>query len=100
EKQKIKPSMDLTAEDVNITVTNLTNSRKLSGDLTASAQASARLMGTSPADLTMKINPVAKHPTFHLTADVKQFDLRMLTPWLEWKTGTAIEKGFFSVFTE
>ena len=64
--------------------------------MNAYGQASAKVMGTGAADLKLKLNPMAKEPTFNLTADIKKVDLTKLNPVFDWQWGVDTKKGTFS----
>ena len=50
--------------------------------------------------MELKINPIAKHPTFNMDTSVTDVDLVEFNPLLRWQWGVDVHKGLFAMFVE
>lgn len=100
DNEKTSGETEVTLTNINATIVNLTNSEELAEDLTAHGEASALVMGRTPIDLRIRINPLAKYPTFKTSLDIKELNLTTLNPFIEAQFGMTVKNGSFSMFSE
>jgi hypothetical protein len=81
-------------------LTNLTNSDKLSKDMVATASFKARALGSGDLTLDAKVDPYKKAPTFTLSAQLENLEVKELNDFLKAYANVDAEKGRISVFTE
>jgi len=90
------PGQPTRLEDINIVVRDLTNTSKREA---ATAKAQAKL-ADGTIKLAMRLQPLAKEPTFDLRTDVKDVDLAKLDPLLRWQWNVDVKKGVFQMVSE
>lgn len=81
-------------------LTNLTNSDELNKDMVATASFKGRALGSGDLTLDAKVDPYQKSPTFELTAQLRDLEVKQLNDFLKAYANVDAEKGRISVFTE
>jgi len=97
EREKMR---EVRITDFNLTVHNITNSRRLSENLMASGELRAKIMDASDLKVDLRFNPTSPVPTFDLRFQLSRLDLRLLNPIFRWQWGVDVENGFFSLAAE
>lgn len=95
-----KPDIDVYANDLWLTATNLTNSEKLSETLMANVEAHARAMGKSPIKLQLDLNPYEKEPTFNLNFSLEKLDMTLLNDFFRQYADIDVQKGTLALYSE
>jgi hypothetical protein len=95
-----KPPIDLHFGDIHFTARNLTNSEKLSKDLTASVDGRARPMDGGNMAFRLDLDPYAHEPAFNLDLTLSGLELSSLNPFLRHYAGFDIESGTLDLFSE
>jgi Domain of Unknown Function (DUF748) len=94
-----KPKVDIAMTRVSVVAKNLKNSYASTDLLPATVFASADVyQGT--LTFNMKINPLAKDPTFDLNAQLRDTNLPDLNEFFDAYASVKISKGTFGLFTE
>jgi len=81
-------------------LTNLTNSEELSKSLVATASFKGKALGSGDLSLEAQVDPYKKAPTFQLSAQLENLELRQLNDFLKAYVNVDAERGRISVFTE
>lgn len=92
------PPVDIYLNDVSVTATNFTNSRKVAAELPAGVTAHAKALGTGGLDLQIHVNPLAKAPAFELMGQLTNVDLVKLNNFLEAYGKFDVARGDFALF--
>ena len=94
-----KPPVDIYLNELTSVATNLTNSRKVKGDLPAGVTAHATTLGGGGLDLGVQLNPMTKEPTYQVTAQLTNVDLTALNSFLRAYGKFDVARGEFALFT-
>jgi hypothetical protein len=86
--------------NLNVTMTNLTNSGKASNSPFATIHITGRLTNAGKIDMGLHVNPTAERPTFDATIVVEKFDLKSAETLLEWQTGLRFKSGTFALYAQ
>lgn len=81
-------------------LTNLTNSDELNDNMVATAKFKGRALGSGDLTLDAKVDPYQKAPTFELSAQLENLEVKQLNDFLKAYANVDAEKGRISVFTE
>ena len=95
-----EPPVDIYVSELRGEVRNLTNSRELSDTMAASADAHATIMGGSPLELKLVLDPYSRQPTFDLDLSLESVDLPELNDFLRAYANVDVSKGTFSMYVE
>jgi hypothetical protein len=98
--EQAEPGFGGRITDFHILAENLTNSRKISGSLTATGLAEARIMDQGIFHLDLKMNPVAQPPDFSTSFSLRNVSLPALNPLFKWQWNIDVKKGTFDLFSE
>lgn len=90
------PQYELYMTDVDASIINLTNSRKISEDLYASMKLRGIFMESGVFEMSMSFNPVSVNPVFNLNATMTELDLTELSEAARAHAGITFEKGIFA----
>jgi hypothetical protein len=93
----VESGLEARISDVQVVMEGLTNEKE---GRHARLQAAARVMEKGKASLTVRADPLAKNPSFDLTAKVEDVDLPSINPLLRWQMGVDVERGTFEVVSE
>ncbi len=93
------PRVDLLARDITATATNLTNSREVSDPLPASVIGRAVTTGDGLLELDVRLDPMARHPTFEVIAQLTNLNLTALNDFMQAYGEFDVEKGTFHLYT-
>ena len=94
-----KPAVDIQLTDLHILARNLRNSYDSSALMPATVLANARVY-EGALTMNMKLNPLAKEPTFDMNAEVKNTNLVLLNDFFAAYAKVDVNKGNFSMYTE
>jgi hypothetical protein len=94
-----KPKVDVTMKNIHIVATNLRNVNDNAELLPSTANASAEFYGGT-GTVGMKINALAKEPTFDLNAELKGMDLTKVNDFLMAYGNFEVRKGVVGLYTE
>jgi hypothetical protein len=95
-----RPKVDLTIDLIHLTVTNLTNSSRLSKNLVANFDMTARVFHAGSLGVKARLDPRPKKATFDLAATMDPVPLKELNPFTEAYAAFDFEKGTFSLASE
>jgi hypothetical protein len=93
------PKVDVELNRLHLLAQNLKNSYDSSSVLPASIDAKASLYEGS-LNFQAKLNPLADHPTFDMSADLKNTNLVKLNDFFQAYAKVDVNKGQFGLFTE
>lgn len=93
----IESGLEARISDVQVMMEGLTNEKE---GRNARLEAAARIMEKGKASLTVRADPLAKNPSFDLTAKVEDVDLPSINPLLRWQMGVDVERGTFEALSE
>jgi hypothetical protein len=93
------PKVDISLTEANLVAHNLRNSYDSAALLPARVTATAHIY---EGDMTfnMKLNPLAKDPTFDMNAEVKNTNLVLLNDFFQAYAKVDVNKGTFGLYTE
>jgi hypothetical protein len=94
------PPVDVYLRDVDGTVTNLTNSKDLAGDLVARADFRARAMEKGQIHARAAIDPYADLPTFDFDATASNIALTDWNAFLRAYAGVDVQRGALRLYAE
>lgn len=94
------PPVDIWVTNLYATATNLTNVRNRKTKLPAGLKASAETIGHGQMNIQLQMNPLAKAPTFKLTADVTNMDLTALNNFMRSYGNFDVKKGTFALYLD
>jgi hypothetical protein len=94
-----KPPVDIYLNELACTATNFTNARDLKQKLPAGISARAKTLGAGELILDLKLNPMAKTPTFELNGQLTNVDLVSLNDFLRAYGKFDVARGQFALFT-
>ncbi len=94
-----KPKVDVALTKAYVLATNLRNSYDSSAILPASLRATADVY-EGKFSLNVKLNPLAKEPTFDLNAEVKNTNLVKLNEFFQAYAKVDVNKGTFGLYSE
>ncbi len=94
-----QPPVDIHLSELDITMENLSNVKNDTVALPSTVIASAHVYGGS-FFLDMRLNLLREHPTFDLTAEVKDTDLTQLNNYFEAYGKFDVHRGTFGMYTE
>jgi hypothetical protein len=95
-----EPKVDVYITNVLALATNLTNTRELNTKYPADLNIEGATLGEGKLNLQVKIDPLAKQPTFKVAAGIKDMNLTALNELLEAYAKVNVKRGTFEVFTE
>ncbi|HON12267.1 MAG TPA: DUF748 domain-containing protein [Chitinispirillaceae bacterium] len=90
------PQYELYMTDIDASIVNLTNSRKISEDLYASMKLRGNFMESGVFEMAMSFNPVSVKPVFNLNATMTELVLTELNEAARAHAGITFEKGIFA----
>jgi hypothetical protein len=93
------PPVDVYLSDLSATATNFNNSRRLTEALPAGVMAQGSTLGGGNLSLQVHVNPLAKTPTFELTAALTNVDVVALNSFLRAYGKFDVARGDFALFT-
>jgi hypothetical protein len=93
------PPVDIYLNELSVTATNLTNSRKVQGELPAGITAHATSIGGGGLDLKLQLNPMASPPAYQCDAQLTNVDLVALNSFLRAYGKFDVERGGFGLYT-
>jgi len=91
------PQVDVYMENIHALATNLTNSEDLSGDLTATIDATGNVMKSGNFKVHTRINPYTIQPTFDLDFSLRNIQLVKLNNFLKAYASFDVQGGTFSL---
>jgi hypothetical protein len=94
-----KPKVDIALTDAYVLALNLRNSYDSTALLPASLRATATIY-EGDLDLNVKLNPLAKDPTFDMNAEIKNTNLVKLNEFFQAYAKVDVNKGSFGLYTE
>jgi hypothetical protein len=94
-----KPAVDISIKQLHVLATNLNNSYDSSVLLPASIRVAGKAYGGDIA-VNMRLDALAKDPTFDLNAEVKNTNLVMLNDFLQAYADFDVNKGNFGLYSE
>jgi hypothetical protein len=100
------PVVDLTMNEVQADIHNLTNIREAKGrelseeELVATAEVTGRPLGQGTFWMVIQLDPFATLPTFDLDASLQDLDLVAMNDFLRAYANLDVERGTFHVFSE
>lgn len=97
--EQSKPKVDIAMTNTHIIARNLRNSYDSSVLLPASVRASAELYDGTLL-VNMKLNPLAKEPTFDMNAELKNTNLVKLNEFFKAYAKADVNKGRFGLYAE
>lgn len=92
------PPVNIYINHVTATATNLTNSRDLAQPLPAGLRARGTTLGEGGLALELKMNPLAKLPTFEISGQLTNVDLVSLNDFLKAYGKFDVARGEFALF--
>lgn len=93
----VESGLEARISDIQVMMEGLTNEK---AGRNARLEASARVMEKGKASLTVRADPLAKSPSFDLTARLEDVDLPSINPLLRWQLGMDVERGTFQALSE
>jgi hypothetical protein len=94
------PQVDIYITNLYATATNLTNSREVRDELPAGLIARGRTIGGGDLEISLRMNPLAKDPTFKLNAGISNMNLVALNDFMRAYGNFDVQSGTFQVYTE
>lgn len=94
------PPVEVRLEGIDATARGLTNEPRPGEALPASLRATARAFGRGKAALSLRFDPLARSPTFDLSASLSEVPARSLNDFLRAYAKLDAESGTFSFFME
>jgi hypothetical protein len=94
------PKVNVYIQKLNGTITNLTNSEKLSKSMVAQAHFTALALGSGKLTIDGESDPYQKSPTFDLAAKLEDLQMVQLNDFLKAYVNVDAEKGTLSVYSE
>ncbi len=95
-----QPKVDIHVDHLEADAAGLTNSVKTSNLLPASLRVTGKAMDSAAFRLDVKLAPLAVEPTFYLSAELTDLQLRTLNEFLKAYADVQVSQGTLSVFTE
>jgi hypothetical protein len=95
-----KPRVDLFAPYIDMHLANITNRQNLKDAMYATAKITATLPGKGAFSLDMKMDPIARTPTFSLHTQIKHLNLVELNDLLQAYANFDLKSGGFDVYAE
>jgi hypothetical protein len=95
-----KPKVDVLVDHLNVTVTNLTNSKDLSGTRVATIKVDGILMRSGQLSLDGNIDPFKTQPTFSIKVKLEKLHIKELNDFLKAYVNIDAEKGNLSLYAE
>ncbi len=93
-----EPMVDLHLTELDVTMENLSNVQD-TAVLPSTVRATANIYGGA-FYLDIKLDLLKEHPTFDMTAELKQTDLTQFNPYFEAYANFDVEDGSFAMFSE
>jgi hypothetical protein len=93
------PKVDVLMDHLDATVSNLTNSKELSGSRVADIQARATVMRSGRLSVKGQLDPFADQPTFELETSLERLRLPQLNAFLKAYVNVDVEKGSLSLYS-
>lgn len=93
-----QPPVDIFVSQLSATATNLSNSRHLTQALPAGLSARGKALGGGDLDLELKMNPLAKAPTFEISGQLTNVNLVNLNDFLKAYGKFDVARGTFALF--
>jgi hypothetical protein len=95
-----KPKVDVLVDHFNVTVTNLTNSKDMTGTRVAKLKADGVLMRSGQLSMEGDIDPFQKQPTFQVKTKLEKLHIKELNDFLKAYVNVDAEKGNLSLYSE
>lgn len=95
-----QPRVDVLLDHLNVRVTNLTNSKDLTGTRVATLSADAVLMRSGRLKLNGDIDPFQEKPTFHVVTQLEKMRIKELNDFLKAYVNVDAEKGTLSLYSD
>jgi hypothetical protein len=95
-----KPKVDVFIDHLNVTVSNLTNSKELSDTRVANLDVKANIMRSGVLTLGGDLDPFSKQPTFDIKTRLRNLRLSQLNPFLKAYVNVDVNKGRLSLYSE
>jgi hypothetical protein len=96
----IRADQSLTARDVQLALTNLTNVQDRDTEAFADIELNGRVMGNAPLTLTGQIDPNDELPSFDVDLSLEGAMLVDINPWLQEFLKADAHAGVFSLYAE
>lgn len=93
------PKVDIYVKELSVVATNLNNSRKVGTNLPGGVIAHATTLGGGGFYMQLQIDPMAKEPTYQVTAQLTNVDLTALNDFLKAYGKFDVERGQFGLYT-
>ncbi|MDB4977062.1 MAG: hypothetical protein JWN48_5403, partial [Myxococcaceae bacterium] len=94
------PKVNVYVQKLRGSITNLTNSEKLSKSMVAHAHFQGLALGSGKLTLSGEADPYKEQPTFDLTAKLEDLQMVQLNDFLKAYVNVDAEKGTLSVYTQ
>jgi hypothetical protein len=94
------PKIDIYLDKLEAEALNLSNTNKSNELLPSTVTAHSNAYGDGTFDLKMKLNALAKQPTFDLNAELKDVNLVKLNDFLKAYAKIDVKRGKFGLYTE
>lgn len=94
------PPLNIYAQNIDLTVSNITNTAELSGSKIAHVEGSARAVDSGKLELEGDVDPLAERPTFDMNVTLKELKITDLNPLLRRYANLDAEKGRLSMYGE
>lgn len=95
-----EPPIDIFVRDLSVVATNLTNSRDLDQSLPSGVVAHGRTIGDGEISVMLRLDAMARSPTFKLEATLTNLNLIDLNDFLRAYGKFDVERGTAAIFTE
>lgn len=95
----VSPNYTFYATNIDGTINNLTNSKKVSSTLYSNAHFTAQTMDGGAVTIDLSINPVSKIPQFSLDGTLQQFMLTSINDYLRSQSGITFSGGLLDFTT-
>lgn len=94
------PSIDLTANNIDLFISNLSNSTSINGSKIANAVIRGKVMNQAPIYARLEFDPFDTTGTYDLDVSLEKLDMTQLNDFSKAYTNVDIERGEFSLFSE
>lgn len=94
------PEIDMAITRLDLKATNITNSKRFTGDRIANVDMTGAPLGDGQMRVHVSADPLADQPTFNLDAELKGIDMTKLNDFLRAYGKFDVSKGRFSVYSE
>ena len=94
------PNIDLTANNIDLFISNLSNSTSINGSKIANAALRGQVMNQAPIYARLEFDPFDTTGTYDLDVSLEKLDMTQLNDFSKAYTNVDIERGEFSLFSE